>query len=24
MTDVKGIEFIKGYKVEKGRCVGCK
>jgi uncharacterized protein YjbI with pentapeptide repeats len=23
MTDVKGIEFIKGYKVEKGRCVGC-
>jgi uncharacterized protein YjbI with pentapeptide repeats len=23
MTDVKGIEFIKGYKVEKGKCVGC-
>jgi uncharacterized protein YjbI with pentapeptide repeats/YHS domain-containing protein len=23
MTDVKGIEFIKGYKVEKGHCVAC-
>jgi uncharacterized protein YjbI with pentapeptide repeats len=23
MTDVKGMEFINGYKVEKGRCIGC-